>query len=193
MANKKLLLITFCVVALIQLYVPTKMIFDSEDVLTTGKEFKFKTEPIDPNDPFRGKYITLRFEENHMEQLTDTNWVTNQDVYVELIRDVDGYAKIKTISKTEPSNTEDYVKSKVNYYSQFNERVVYIDYPFERYYMEETKAPDAEIAYRESARDTSQNTYALVNIKKGQAVLKDVFINETSIKTIVAQQQASKK
>ncbi|MBA4242220.1 MAG: hypothetical protein C0448_15980, partial [Sphingobacteriaceae bacterium] len=111
----------------------------------------------------------------------------------ELIRDVDGYAKIKTISKTEPSNTEDYVKSKVNYYSQFNEKVVYIDYPFERYYMEETKAPDAEIAYRESARDTSQNTYALVNIKKGQAVLKDVFINEISIKTIVAQQQASKK
>lgn len=193
MANKKLLLVTFCVVALIQLYVPAKMIFDSEDVLTTGKEFKFKTEPIDPNDPFRGKYITLRFEENHMEQLTDTNWVANQDIYVELIRDVDGYAKIKTISKTEPSNTEDYVKSKVNYYSQFNEKVVYIDYPFERYYMEETKAPDAEIAYRESARDTSQNTYALVNIKKGQAVLKDVFINEISIKTIVAQQQASKK
>lgn len=193
MANKKLLLITFCVVALIQLYVPAKMIFDSEDVLTTGKEFKFKTEPIDPNDPFRGKYITLRFEENHMEQLIDTNWVANQDIYVELIRDVDGYAKIKTISKTEPSNTEDYVKSKVNYYSQFNEKVVYIDYPFERYYMEETKAPDAEIAYRESARDTSQNTYALVSIKKGQAVLKDVFINETSIKTIVAQQQASEK
>lgn len=193
MANKKLLLVTFCVVALIQLYVPAKMIFDSEDVLTTGKEFKFKTEPIDPNDPFRGKYITLRFEENHMEQLIDTNWVANQDIYVELIRDVDGYAKIKTISKTEPSNTEDYVKSKVNYYSQFNEKVVYIDYPFERYYMEETKAPDAEIAYRESARDTSQNTYALVNIKKGQAVLKDVFINEISIKTIVAQQQASKK
>lgn len=193
MANKKLLLITFCVVALIQLYVPAKMIFDSEDVLTTGKEFKFKTEPIDPNDPFRGKYITLRFEENHIEQLIDTNWVANQDIYVELIRDADGYAKIKTISKTEPSNTEDYVKSKVNYYSQFNEKVVYIDYPFERYYMEETKAPDAEIVYRESARDTSQNTYALVNIKKGQAVLKDVFINEASIKTIVAQQQASKK
>lgn len=193
MANKKLLLITFCVVALIQLYVPAKMIFDSEDILTTGKEFKFKTEPIDPNDPFRGKYITLRFEENHMEQLTDTNWVANQDIYVELIHDVDGYAKIKTISKTEPSNTEDYVKSKVNYYSQFNEKVVYIDYPFERYYMEETKAPDAEIAYRESARDTSQNTYALVSIKKGQAVLKDVFINETSIKTIVVQQQASEK
>ena len=193
MANKKLLLITFCVVALIQLYVPAKMIFDSEDVLTTGKEFKFKTEPIDPNDPFRGKYITLRFEENHIEQLIDTNWVANQDIYVELIRDVDGYAKIKTISKTEPSNTEDYVKSKVNYYSQFNEKVVYIDYPFERYYMEETKAPDAEIAYRESARDTSQNTYALVSIKKGQAVLKDVFINETSIKTIVTQRQATKK
>ncbi|MBA4241981.1 MAG: GDYXXLXY protein, partial [Sphingobacteriaceae bacterium] len=52
MANKKLLLVTFCVVALIQLYVPAKMIFDSEDILTTGKEFKFKTEPIDPNDPF---------------------------------------------------------------------------------------------------------------------------------------------
>lgn len=193
MANKKLMILIFCIVALIQLYVPAKMIFDSEDVLTTGKEFKFKTEPIDPNDPFRGKYITLRFEENHIEQLVDTNWVSNQDIYVELVRDADGYAKIKAVSNTEPSNTDDYVKSKVNYYSQFNEKILYIDYPFERYYMEETKAPDAEIAYRESARDTLQNTYALVSIKKGQAVLKDVFINETSIKTIVANQQAAEK
>lgn len=193
MANKKLLLLIFCIVAAIQIYVPAKMIFDSEDVIATGKEFKFKTEPIDPNDPFRGKYITLRFEENHIEQLTDTNWVANQDIYVKLIRDKDGYAKIKEICKTEPSDTDDFVKSKVNYYSQYNEKVVYIDYPFERYYMEETKAPDAEIVYRESARDTLQNTYALVSVKKGQAVLKDVFINETSIKTIVAQQQAIEK
>lgn len=54
MTNKKTLLSVFILVAIVQLYVPAKMILDREDILDTGKEYKFKTEPIDPNDPFRG-------------------------------------------------------------------------------------------------------------------------------------------
>lgn len=189
MANKKLLLIIFCIVAAVQLFVPAKMIFDSEDVIKTGKEFKFKTEPVDPNDPFRGKYITLRFEQNKIQQLVDTTWKERETVYVTLTHDSAGYAKIESISHFEPENTDDFVKCKVNYYNRYNESFVYLEYPFEKYYMEESKAPKAEIAYRESARDTAQNTYALVNVKHGDAVLRDVLINDVSIKTIVKQQQ----
>ena len=55
MIKMKILLSVFILVALVQLFVPAKMILDREDILDMGKEYKFKTEPIDPNDPFRGK------------------------------------------------------------------------------------------------------------------------------------------
>lgn len=42
-------------------------------------------------------------------------------------------------------------------------------------------------------RDTSQITYAVVSIKNGNAVLKDVMINGTSIIEIVKAKQGEKK
>ena len=53
--------------------------------------------------------------------------------------------------------------------------------------MDENKAYDAEIAYIESIRDSlpDNDTYAVVYIKDGKAVLTDVMINEVSIKDYV--------
>ena len=65
MKSRTLILTSFIAVALIQLLVPAKMIWDQEEVMRDGKVFRFKTEPIDPNDPFRGKYITLSFQEEN--------------------------------------------------------------------------------------------------------------------------------
>ncbi|HMB62545.1 MAG TPA: hypothetical protein VKN36_05700, partial [Eudoraea sp.] len=59
------------------------------------------------------------------------------------------------------------------------------DYPFDRFYMEESKANEAELTYRQSQRDTSKITYALVRIKNGEAVLKDVMIDGISIRELV--------
>lgn len=67
MNKKKILLLSFFLVAVVQLYVPSKMIWDREEVLRTGTEYKFRTAPIDPTDPFRGKYITLRFDDNTVD------------------------------------------------------------------------------------------------------------------------------
>ena len=68
-----------------------------------------------------------------------------------------------------------------------------IDYPFDRYYMEESKAYDAELTYRKSQLDTSQIAYALVSIKDGEAVLKDVLINGVSIREIVIKERENQK
>ena len=48
---------------------------------------------------------------------------------------------------------------------------------------------EAESIHRESLRDENQITYALVSIKNGDAVLKDVFIDATSIREIVKERQ----
>ncbi|MES2486246.1 MAG: GDYXXLXY domain-containing protein, partial [Bacteroidota bacterium] len=58
----KYLFIAFALTALLQAFIPLKMVYDNHNVETEGIVFKFKTEPVDPSDPFRGKYITLEFE-----------------------------------------------------------------------------------------------------------------------------------
>jgi uncharacterized membrane-anchored protein len=193
MINKKILLPVFILVALVQLFVPAKMILDREDILDKGKEYKFKTEPIDPNDPFRGKYITLRYEDDMIEIQNEADWIRGEIIYVFLTTDNEGFAKIQSVSKENPTNKQDFLKTKVSYVTGNGANKLTIDYPFDRYYMEESKAYDAELTYRESQLDTSQIAYALVSINDGEAVLKDVLINGVSIREIVIKERENQK
>ncbi|WP_055396680.1 GDYXXLXY domain-containing protein [Flagellimonas eckloniae] len=186
---KKFMLPVFVLVCLMQLSVPAKMIWDKEDVLASGKEYKFKTAPVDPNDPFRGKYITLRYDENTIEIPKEHDWARGDDIFISLTKDDDGFAKIKSVSKEKLSEKEDFVKAEVGYITSYTTTELIIDYPFDRFYMEESKAHDAELTYTESQLDTTSVTYALVNIKNGDAVLKDVLIDGQSIREIVKAKQ----
>jgi uncharacterized membrane-anchored protein len=185
MNSKKILFSAFIFVALVQLYVPAKMIWDREEVLNTGTKYNFKTAPVDPNDPFRGKYITLNYDENTVEIENEDDWTIGEKIYVHLTRDDDGFAKIKSVSKAKPTDNRDFLKAKVQSVTSNGSNRLAIDYPFDRYFMEESKAYDAELTYRQSQGDTSKMTYAMVSIKNGEAVLIDVLINEVSIREIV--------
>ncbi|WP_372641596.1 GDYXXLXY domain-containing protein [Ancylomarina sp.] len=189
MDRKYKLLLVFILVALVQLYIPAKMILESEDVLDSGTAYKFKTAPVDPTDPFRGKYITLRYKDNHIEVENKSDWFNGEEIYVILNKDKDGFAKIKFISKEAPQYKADYFKAKIRYVSSNGSNQVRIAYPFNRYYMEESKAEAAEKAYRKSQADTSKVAYSLVRIKDGEAVLQDVLIDGVSIKDIVEKER----
>lgn len=193
MSNKKIVLSVFILVALVQLYVPAKMIFDKEDTLKTGTDYKFNTAPIDPTDPFRGKYIVLSYKDNVAEIKNEKNWVSGEIVYVFLENDLGGFAKISSVSKEKPSDNQNFLKAKVNAVSSDGTNKLTIYFPFDRFYMVESKAYDAELIYRKSLQDTTQLTYALVSIKDGDAVLKDVLIGGISIREIVKTKQLNKK
>lgn len=192
MNNKTLLLPAFVLVALVQLYIPAKMIWDREDVLDTGTTYKFKTAPIDPNDPFRGKYITLGFEETTVEVPNEQQWKVGESIYASLITDNNGFAKIKSVSKTMPTDNQDFIKAKVSLVTGNGSNKLTLEFPFDRYYMDESKAYDAELTYIHSQLDPSKTTYALVGVKNGVAVIKDVMIDETSIRELVKSTQKKK-
>ena len=191
MNNKIIVFAIFILVSLVQLFVPAKMIIDREDVLATGKEFKFRTQPIDPNDPFRGKFVSLQFSENSILIQNPNNWLSNETVFVLLTANEDGFAKIESVSKIKPAETLDFVKARVDYVQNSDSTILYIEYPFTRFYMEESKAPMAELVYNETVSDTNNITYGLVSIKDGEAVLKDVLINEIPIQEIVKKRNNS--
>lgn len=170
----------------VQLFVPAQMIYQQEDTLDTGKAYKFKTRPIDPTDPFRGKYITLSYEINSF-QTEDKIWADYYgNVFVYLKTDTDGFAEIKTISQTQLDTSDDYVivKSKYNHGKTVN-----FNLPFDRFYMNENKAYDAEISVREAQIDTTKICYGLVFVKEGTAVLENVFIDDTPIQEFVEKYQ----
>ena len=120
MKNKNTLIILFLFVAMAQLFVPAQMIYNQEDILNTGKIIKFQCEPIDPNDPFRGKFITLNFKESGIKVKNLKGWNRNETVFAKIETSKDGFAKIKSISKTEPKDNSIYLKLKINYIADYD-------------------------------------------------------------------------
>lgn len=180
---KKPVFIIFLIVALLQLAVPGKMILDKENILSLGVPYKFRTAPIDPYDPFRGKYITLDFAADQFDVPNDSSWRTGDVVYVHLGTDSMGFARIKDITRQPPADDNiDYIKSRIRY--AYDERVT-IEYSFAQFYMEESQAPRAEMVYRNNRLDTAQVIYALVNVRNGEAALKDVLVNDVPISDVV--------
>lgn len=192
MRNKKTILILFIVMALVQLYVPAEMIMNYETTISAGTPFKLKIVPVDPLDPFRGKFITLEFKDVAASVPDPHAWHNGERIYVQLTNDKNGYAVIQSVSKTRPDD-KNYVEAKVGFIGSTVEKQLLVKFPFDRFYMEETKASDAETIYRESARDPKQIAYALVYVKEGEAALTDVFINDVSIQKIVEKYNESRK
>ena len=171
----------FCLICLAQWAVPVKMIAEQEWILREGVVYKFKTAPVDPSDPFRGSYITLQFSADNIE--TKDTWEYGEPVYVTFTTDRQGFASIASVERKEPM-TGDYIQASVDYYDSNGQ--VFIDYPFDRFYLEESKASQAERVYWESNRnDSTHITYATVRIKNGKAALEDVRINDKSIVDVV--------
>jgi uncharacterized membrane-anchored protein len=180
----------FGLLALVQLYVPAGMILDREQVLAQGREFRFRSAPVDPSDPFHGKYITLDFEQDTFSLPDSQDWQAGDLIYVSLDRDKAGFARIRRVSRQEPPQAADYVKAHVAYVSREKKHhTLFIQYPFDRYYMEESKALPAEQAYAASLQDTTQVTYAQVRIKAGAAVLQEVWIGGVPIREKVGRAQ----
>ncbi len=176
--------IVFVVVALTQAFVPLQMIWKQENVIKSGKVYKFKTRPIDPTDPFRGKYITLRYEMNSFViKDKDQDLKRGDEIRVYLDTDIYGFAVVNQLSVRPLDIKKDYVIAKVISHYDGNVR---FKLPFDIFYMEETKAKDAEMAYTKVNRDTlKQNVYSLVYVKDGRSVLNDVIIDGQSIQDYV--------
>lgn len=184
---KKLILPAFILMVVAQWIVPAKMIIDSQAVLTEGELYKFKTQPIDPSDPFRGKYVVLRFDIEQVETDTLKQFNSGQEVYAQLNKDANGFVVISDLYTETPEVLDNSIlKTTVGYaWPVEGKQRVSLRLPFDRFYLEESKAPVAEEVYWDAQRDTTQITYALVRVHKGKAIIENVMINDRPILEIV--------
>lgn len=173
-----------------QWYVPGAMIVEREDILKNGRVFRFKTAPVDPSDPFRGKYITLDFEADIFKPDKALKAERGDEVFVMVEEDHRGFARVRGVAQSLPEDATDYFTAEI----LFNDdEEVHLEYPFERLYLEESKASQAEQVYWEANRtDSAQSAYAVVRIRNGETALQDVMINDRSIVDIVRELNAQR-
>jgi uncharacterized membrane-anchored protein len=188
---KKMILVLFGVMCLAQWIVPGKMVYDSESTIVKGTLYKFKTVPVDPSDPIRGKYITLNFQGNFFQFKDSAEWQLGDQIFVTFTTDSAGFAVPDQVYHTNPE-AESYLETVVEQiYNYENDHKVWYKLPFNRFYMEESKAPQAEQVYWKAQRDSTQVVYALVSIGQGQAVLQDVIINDRPIIDLINDQNGT--
>jgi len=162
-----------------QLFIPAQMIWNSEKTISKGHTFKFKTIPVDPVDPFRGKYIRLRFEVENKDY--DTKYYDKKNrkiIQFAILEEVDGYANISEVVNDPPIGNKPYIKVKT---SPWKNGKIRVDLPFDKFFMEESLAKPAEDMVRELQRDSTVIVCAQISVLDGNAVLKDVMINDKSI------------
>lgn len=178
MNRKNTILSLFAVLVVVQLAVPLSMIQKREMTLRNGAQYKFRTAPVDPADAFRGRYVALRLDEQTVWVPEGTAFRHGQKAYAAVSNDVNGFARIGQLAADRP-RVGTYVPVTVSYVYGTNAQ---IQLPFDRYYMTETKAPQAEAAYWSHSRRTNQTTYVTVRVLNGFAVLEELYIDDLPIK-----------
>lgn len=164
-----------------QLAAPVSMIAKREFVLKQGTPFKFKTAAVDPYDAFRGRYVALRVQANKVARPAGVNLHYGQKVFALIMVDERGFAKISQVATQKPKGSP-YLMARVSHPSGDD---VFLNLLIDRYYMAEKSAPKAEQIYREHNRREKQNSYVLVRIKDGFAVVEGLYINELRIEEVL--------
>lgn len=193
-------IIGFVLMVVLQWYPPLSMIRDANKTLDGGVEFKFRTAPVDPSDPFRGKYVRLSFaaEAYHPLDTNEMHFDSQAQVWAVIEEDSAGYAKVAYISGERPESESNYIPAEFIYGMKYDSQVnIVLKFPFDRFYVEESKASDAEQVYWQSRMsqfdsDSVAVCYAKVMVMNGDAKLVDVIINDSSIVDVVRRMNADK-
>ncbi|MCX7871751.1 MAG: GDYXXLXY domain-containing protein [Verrucomicrobiae bacterium] len=180
MNKTKIILISFVVIGMIQLSIVIYQIARYEYILKTGEIYKIRTAPVDPHDIFRGKYVALRYSNTHAPVKKGDKIKSPSRAYVSLSKDKNGFAIFTELSSTPPKN-KDYLRVKT--YSEHN-----FTLPYNRFYMEESIASQAEELYRTYTPRFNQadtNNYALLRVKDGRGVIEDLYVNGVQIRKLI--------
>lgn len=174
MKKKYWLLSCFVLLALVQIALCASLVAKWEDILRTGSRYRFRAEPVDPYDAFRGRYVSLAYQAGTVPVGLGSELKRGDEVYARLEKDREGFARISRIERKEPAGG-DYVLAEVSWVNT-RKREARLKLPFNRYYMEEKIAPAAERAYRKHSRADKVDAYVTVRVKNGYGVIEELYI-----------------
>ena len=146
-----------------QLLVPSYLIANKYYILTAGTEYRFRVNPVDPYDAFRGRFVSLY----------PVVGVSGYGKYGVIAVGEGGFADVVSITDVKPQSGA-YVKS--------GSRSWFL-LPVDRYYMDEKLAPEAErIAWQ---RGQGREAYVTVRVKNGSLVVSGLYVDGVAIEDAV--------
>ncbi len=169
--------IAFAAVMLLYLWYPFSMITDQQRILKNGEVFRFRPQPVDPYDAFRGRYIVLNFVGQNIDYPKASDVFKYDDkIYVQLEKDSLGYTFFSNPSLEKPESNN-FLKTRVSYTSDAE---VFIDVPenLRRYYLNEKLAPLVEEKFMEltaGSEENRVNVYLDARVLNGEAVIEELY------------------
>jgi uncharacterized membrane-anchored protein len=174
---KPVLLLLLGLVFLAQWLVPVSMIIGRERVLEKGTEVKFRVVPVDPYDPFRGRYVRINVQpiiDERIEWPHDLK--RGEEAFVLLEPDADGFARATAVLAERPDGL--FLKGKVRW-----PRSRSVDFGLDRYYGNERMAPATERLVGERLQHGAV-VHIAVRILEGESVITGLFVDGVPVEEI---------
>lgn len=171
----------FMLLCVAQLGVPFTMIRQHEEILMEGARIKIRCQPIDPADPFRGRYVSLSLD---LGEATVPKGVRAPEgpvtAYVRLVTDPEGFTRWGELSYERPLSGV-YIRTTVNPYWSDDGETVWVEPPVDRFYLAEDIAPEAERVYFEHVREAPEHCYVTARVLEGDMVLEQLYLDDKPV------------
>jgi uncharacterized membrane-anchored protein len=174
--------VLLALLCLAQLAVPTWLIARQELTLQDGEQFKFACEPVDPVDVFRGRYVALGFGQRSVDLPSGISFSPGERVYVKIEHGEDGFARLSDPSNEAPGEGL-FLRARVSHPTGNGQIVLRL--PFDRYYLEEEAAPEAEQVYREHVGEGTKSAHVTVRVWNGYAALEELYLDDVPIREVL--------
>jgi len=184
MTGKHLRVALFAVLAVVQLAVAANAIIRSEIALRSGEVFRFKLQPVDPVDAFRGRYVALRFAVDRAPVAEGAPTLHQQKICVPLVVDAEGFVAFGP-ANLEPPAVGAYLRlrSGFDHLGESGDRVVSLALPFQRYYMTEELAKEVD---RSMWRRGQRPAWVTVRVRNGTGVIEDLWVDGVPVREWLA-------
>ncbi len=182
-------LAVFAVAVAAQWLLPLAGIWQYERVIARGTTVRLECVAPDPYDPLRGRYLAVRPAEGRVPKPEGMVGRDAVPVWATLEAGDDGLSRIKSLS-LEPVSGPTVIRLVAKWRlweGQTSPETVFVEWPFDRLYLNERLAPDADKLVTERFREGQDRPVAEVRLLDGRAVLTDVLVDGVSIREIVKQ------
>lgn len=183
------LLLVLLAVFVAQWAAPASLLLRGARIESEGQRYYFRTAPVDPVDAFRGRYVILNFDVARVPMPQAQTLRRGERVYAPLRVGKDRFAWLGTPQRERPDGP--HLEVRVQHYEG---QQLWLQLPFDRYYLDEHLAPRAERAVADASRRrdrTPSRAYVAVKVHHGDAVLEELFIDDEPVHRYLARQQAS--
>lgn len=181
-------IIIFAIAVLAQWAAPLSQIRVYEQTLREGMMIRLKCRAPDPYDPLRGRYLAVQPEQRSARVPPGMKIPSGANVYALLMTGRDGLATLDSVSLTPPESGA-YIRVKAGGSHQGQ---VFIEWPFNRFYVNEKLAPEADRWLAENIR-SAKGVIAEVRVLNGRAVLEELTFDGKPFRRILKERLGDPK